>query len=92
VRRFVKENLIVFVDVRGFDADGPDETTTAKVQWFWPPRDWRELLAEEIGPMAQEATVEVLLKTPLDGEVLLMKSAEASEAATGTIDESAAPK
>ena len=92
VRRFVKENLIVFVDVRGFDADGPDDTTTAKVQWFWPPRDWRELLAEEIGPMAQEATVEVLLKTPPDGEVLLMKSAEASEAATGTIDESAAPK
>ena len=73
VRRFVEENLRVFVDISRVDSDG---ASTATVQWFWPPRGWRELLEEEIGPMAEEARVEVLLES--DSEVLLIKASEES--------------
>ena len=73
VRRFVEENLRVFVDISKVDSD---EARTAAVQWFWPPRGWRELLEEEIGPVAEEARVEVLLES--DREVLLIKANEES--------------
>ena len=56
-----------------------DEARTATVQWFWPPRGWRELLEEEIGPVAEEARVEVLLES--DIEVLLIKASEESASA-----------
>jgi hypothetical protein len=76
VRRFVEENLKVFVDVSGVDSDGP---STAEVQWFWPPRDgrndpleWRAQLEEEIGPMDEEARVEVFIES--DEEVLLIEA------------------
>ena len=78
VRRFVEENLKVFVDVSRVDKEGAG---TAPVQWFWPPRGWRELLEEEIGPMAEEARVEVLLES--DSEVLLIKANEESPAELG---------
>jgi diadenylate cyclase len=76
VRRFVEENLRVFVDISKVDSD---EARTATVQWFWPPRGWRELLEEEIGPVAEEARVEVLLES--DIEVLLIKASEESASA-----------
>jgi hypothetical protein len=75
VRRFVEEHLKVFVDISRVDSEGAG---TAPVQWFWPPRGWRELLEEEIGPMAEEARVEVLLES--DSEVLLIRASEESPA------------
>ena len=93
VRRFVKEHLIVLVDVSELDTEGPDETTTATVKWFWPPPgDWRTLLEEEIGPMKEQATVEVLLKSPIDGKVLLKKISEAHELSSEPIEEDNSPR
>lgn len=79
IRRFVKENLIVFVDVSRLETKDEEDSTTATVQWFWPPPDWRTLLAEEIGPLAEQATVEVRLKTPVKGELLLLKVSPAPQ-------------
>jgi hypothetical protein len=80
IRRFVQENLIVFVDVSRLETKDDEDSTTATVQWFWPPPDWRTLLAEEIGPLAEQATVEVRLKTPIEGELLLLKVSPAPQA------------
>ena len=82
IRRFVKENLIVFVDVSRLETKDEESSTTATVQWFWPPPDWRTLLAEEIGPLAEQASVEVQLKTPNEGELLLLKVTQAPEASS----------
>jgi len=73
VRRFVEENLRVFVDISEVEEEG---ASTASLQWYWPPRDWRELLEEEIGPIAEEARVEVTLES--DREVLLIQTPEES--------------
>jgi diadenylate cyclase len=73
IRRFVQKHLIVFVDVSRLEIKDGEDSTTATVQWFWPPRDWRALLAEEIGPLAEQASVEIQLKTPETGELLLLK-------------------
>ena len=91
IRRFVKENLIVFVDVSKLESVEGEDSTTAAVQWFWPPAEWRALLAEEIGPLAEQASVEVQLKTPAEGEVLLLKVSAAPEPAEETTAEVGAP-
>ena len=91
IRRFVKENLIVFVDVSKLESVEGEDSTTAAVQWFWPPAEWRDLLAEEIGPLAEQASVEVQLKTPAEGEVLLLKVSAAPEPAEETTAEVGAP-
>ncbi len=77
IRRFVQKHLIVFVDVSRLEIKDGEDSTMATVQWFWPPPDWRALLAEEIGPLAEQASVEVQLKTPEEGELLLLKVSRA---------------
>ena len=82
---------IVFVDVSKLESVEGEDSTTAAVQWFWPPAEWRALLAEEIGPLAEQASVEVQLKTPAEGEVLLLKVSAAPELAEETTAEVGAP-
>jgi diadenylate cyclase len=80
IRRFVQENLRVFVDVAELDAAG--ESRTASVRWIWR-RSWRESpgLAElASSPGAEE--LDVLLES--EDEILLeprfAKSARAANA------------
>jgi hypothetical protein len=95
VRRFVREHLIVFVDTSSLAADETATTTTARVQWFWPPREWRTLLEAEIGEVLPKASVQLLLKEPMDGNVLLLKSTPPTEVPTevptDSTDRSGAP-
>lgn len=86
VRRFVREHLIVFVDTSSLAADETAATTTARVQWFWPPREWRTLLEAEIGEVLPKASVKLILKEPMDGNVLLLKSTPPTEVPTDSTD------
>jgi len=91
IRRFVKEHLVVFVDVSRLESVEGEDSTTATIQWFWPPADWRSLLAEEIGSLAEQASVEVELKTPTGGELLLLKVNPQPEVAADASPEAGEP-